>query len=63
MEVRNDRVYDKALSLFNKYTRILLVEVDHIGSKQIQQMRKKLRGEGELLHGRNVLEFIQFISK
>ncbi len=40
-------------SLFNEYSRVLLVNVDNVGSKQMQQIRISLRGKAIILMGKN----------
>lgn len=43
----------RLLSLFDEYSRVLLVNVDNVGSKQMQQIRISLRGKAVLLMGKN----------
>lgn len=40
-------------SLFDEYARVLLVNVDNVGSKQMQQIRISLRGKAVILMGKN----------
>ncbi len=40
-------------SLFNEYSRVLMVNVDNVGSKQMQQIRISLRGKAIILMGKN----------
>lgn len=40
---------------FLEYDNILLVSVDNVGSKQLQEVRLAIRGKGELLMGKNTL--------
>lgn len=40
-------------ALFNEYPRFFLVNVDNVGSKQMQQIRASLRGRAILLMGKN----------
>lgn len=57
--VREDRATWKAkyftrlLSLFDEYPRCFLVNVDNVGSKQMQNIRISLRGKAEILMGKN----------
>jgi len=37
------------------YTRVLLIDIDNVGSKQIQNTRIALRGKAELIFGKNTL--------
>jgi len=39
----------------NEYTKILIVAADNVGSKQMQEIRKALRGKGVLLMGKNTM--------
>lgn len=41
--------------LFSEFNKILVVNVDNVGSKQIQTVRGVLRGEAELIFGKNTL--------
>nr|AAX48841.1 L10e/P0 [Suberites domuncula] len=43
----------RLLSLFDEYKRVLLVNVDNVGSKQMQQIRISLRGKATILMGKN----------
>lgn len=40
-------------SLFDEYPRFFMVNVDNVGSKQMQQIRGSLRGHGVLIMGKN----------
>lgn len=44
---------DKLVSLIQENKSILAVECDNVGSKQMQQIRMSLRGEAEVLMGKN----------
>lgn len=47
--------YHKELSEYlDTYDKILVVGVDNVGSKQIQEIRKDLRGEAIIVMGKNV---------
>uniref|UniRef100_A0A914EBB7 60S acidic ribosomal protein P0 n=1 Tax=Acrobeloides nanus TaxID=290746 RepID=A0A914EBB7_9BILA len=41
--------------LFNKYPKCLIVGVDNVGSKQMQEIRHAMRGHGEILMGKNTM--------
>lgn len=45
--------FTKLLSLFDEYSRLFIVNVDNVGSKQMQQIRASLRGHGVLIMGKN----------
>lgn len=45
----------KLLSLFDEYKSILIIGIDNVGSKQMQQVRTALRGVGVMLMGKNTL--------
>ncbi len=40
-------------SLFDEYSRFFIVNVDNVGSKQMQQIRMTLRGRGVVIMGKN----------
>jgi len=41
--------------LFNEYPKLLIVGVDNVGSKQMQEIRHAMRGHGEILMGKNTM--------
>lgn len=45
----------KITSLLDEYPRIFVVNVDNVGSKQMQQIRQELRGSATLLLGKNTM--------
>eukprot|EP00054_Salpingoeca_dolichothecata_P031369 m.263289 g.263289 ORF g.263289 m.263289 type:complete len:313 (+) comp26871_c0_seq1:69-1007(+) len=45
----------KLLRLLDEYPKIILVGVDNVGSKQIQDIRMTLRGKAEILMGKNTM--------
>lgn len=45
----------KLTGLLDEYQKIFLVNVDNVGSKQMQQIRGELRGEATLLLGKNTM--------
>lgn len=47
--------FEKLFRLLDTYTRCFVVEVDNVGSKQIQQTRFQMRGTAEILMGKNTL--------
>jgi large subunit ribosomal protein LP0 len=46
---------EKFASTFEKYTRVLIVSCDNIGSAHMQKIRKQLRGTATVLMGKNTL--------
>jgi len=50
------RVYKaKLLHLLNTYTNVLMLNVDNVGSRQLQLARIKLRGRAEFIMGKNTI--------
>jgi len=47
--------FERLISLFDEYPRVLLVGADNVGSRQMQQIRKSLRGRAVLLMGKNTM--------
>jgi large subunit ribosomal protein LP0 len=53
---KNKQAYfERLLAHFEEYPRIVLATCDNIGSSHMQNIRKSLRGKGELLMGKNTL--------
>ena len=46
---------DKMRNYMGTFSKILIVGVDNIGSRQMMTMRHKLRGKAEILMGKNTL--------
>jgi len=42
-------------NLFNEYQKCLIVGVDNVGSKQMQEIRHAMRGHGDILMGKNTM--------
>ncbi|CAM0874638.1 unnamed protein product [Alopecurus aequalis] len=50
------QAYDKKLCRFlDEYSRVLIAEVDNVGSTQLAAVRRGIRGESEILMGKNTL--------
>jgi len=49
------KYFTKLISFLNEYNKILIVGADNVGSSQMQQIRIKLRGTGEVLMGKNTM--------
>jgi large subunit ribosomal protein LP0 len=45
------KYFTRILSLFDEYKTCLLVGVDNVGSKQMQEIRIAMRGHGEIIMG------------
>lgn len=52
---RKQEYFTRLQALLEEFTRILVVNVDNVGSKQIQNIRQALRGKAEVLMGKNTL--------
>lgn len=46
---------NKLQTLLDKYTKVMLVLVDNVGSKQIQSIRAQMRGTAEVIMGKNTM--------
>lgn len=46
---------DKLKTLLKEYPKILIIEANHVGSRQMQQIRIALRGTAEILMGKNTM--------
>jgi large subunit ribosomal protein LP0 len=63
---RKQEYFSKLENLLVKYSKIFLVGVDNVGSSQMQQIRMTLRGQAEVLMGKNTLirkVFSDFVAK
>jgi len=49
------KYFVRILSLFDEYKTCLLVGVDNVGSKQMQEIRKAMRGHGDIIMGKNTM--------
>jgi len=52
---RKSNFFLKVAQLFKEYPKVLLVNADNVGSKQMQQIRKSLQGKAVLLMGKNTM--------
>lgn len=52
---RKTEYFEKLTSLLGTYSKCFIVEVDNVGSKQLQDTRKTLRGKAEILMGKNTM--------
>jgi len=53
--IRKDAYWLKLNAALDEYKNILIIGVDFVGSNQMQQIRKTLRGKGIVLMGKNTL--------
>jgi len=49
------KYFSRILNLFDEYKTCLLVGVDNVGSKQMQEIRIAMRGHGEIIMGKNTM--------
>ncbi|KAI1712466.1 ribosomal protein l10 domain-containing protein [Ditylenchus destructor] len=47
--------FSRLTTLFTEFPKCLLVGVDNVGSKQMQEIRQAMRGHGEILMGKNTM--------
>jgi len=47
--------FQKLIGLFQDYSKLFVVGLDMVGSKQVQTIRFQLRGKGEMLMGKNTM--------
>lgn len=52
---RKQEYFDKFRGYLDTYQKCFIVEVDNVGSKQLQDTRKELRGTAEVLMGKNTM--------
>lgn len=53
--IRKEKYIEKLLYCLNEYKNILIVTCDNVGSNQMQKVRLALRGQAELLMGKNTI--------
>jgi len=49
------KYFTRILSLFDEYKSCLIVGVDNVGSKQMQEIRVAMRGHGDIIMGKNTM--------
>jgi len=54
-KVRKEKYKNELLKCLEQYKNIILVNVDNVGSNQMQKVRLALRGKGQLLMGKNTI--------
>jgi len=52
---RKATYFTRLIALFDEFPKSLLVNVDNVGSKQMQEIRQAMRGHGEILMGKNTM--------
>lgn len=52
---RKAEYFDTFKNLLSTYSKLFVVEIDNVGSKQLQDTRKVLRGRAEVLMGKNTM--------
>jgi len=52
---RKHLYWNKLESAFNTYKNILIISVDFVGSRQMQDVRLAIRGKGEIIMGKNTI--------
>mmetsp|Transcript_15823 Transcript_15823/g.36462 ORF Transcript_15823/g.36462 Transcript_15823/m.36462 type:complete len:322 (+) Transcript_15823:95-1060(+) len=52
---RKARYFEEFKNLLNTYSKCFIVEIDNVGSKQLQDTRRTLRGKAEILMGKNTM--------
>jgi len=52
---RKAEYFDTLKSHLSTYSKLFIVEIDNVGSKQLQDTRKALRGKAEVLMGKNTM--------
>lgn len=53
--VKKEAYFAKLIQLLEEYPTVFVVNVDNVGSNQMQQIRKNLRGEAIVLMGKNTM--------
>jgi len=54
-KVRKEKYKNELLKCLEHYKNIIIVNVDNVGSSQMQKVRLALRGKGQLLMGKNTI--------
>jgi len=52
---RKAEYFDTFKNLLSTYSKLFVVEIDNVGSKQLQDTRRELRGKAEVLMGKNTM--------
>ena len=50
---KKELYFEKVTKMLDSYSKVFIVGVDNVGSKQMMQIRKALRGSAEVLMGKN----------
>jgi len=54
-QIRKQAYFSKVNQLLQDYSKIMIVEADHVGSNQMHQIRASLRGKAVILMGKNTM--------
>lgn len=54
-KAKKEEYYKRLMSLFGTYSKAFVVEVNNVGSQQMNQTRRSMRGVAEILMGKNTL--------
>jgi len=54
-KTKKTEYFKKMTGLLDTYTKVFVVEVDNVGSQQMNQTRRQMRGKAEILMGKNTL--------
>lgn len=52
---RKQQYFEKLKAYLDKYQKVVVVGADNVGSNQMQKIRQTLRGDGEILMGKNTM--------
>jgi len=52
---RKASYFERIITYFEKFDKVLVIGVDNVGSNQLQKLRQALRKEGEVLMGKNTM--------
>ena len=52
---RKKEYFERLKELLSSYTKCFVVQVDNVGSNQLQKTRQAIRGTGEILMGKNTM--------
>lgn len=54
-KTKKSEYFTKMTVMLNSYSKVFVVDVDNVGSQQMNQTRKQMRGKAEILMGKNTL--------
>ena len=62
VDIKKRAYRERVLNLVSEYSRVFIVKADNVGSNQLHQIRRSLRGKAVLLMGKNVCLLFSFLS-